>query len=94
MRAQAGPHQRLARHGQLAAPDLLCVVLDPARLREMLGEFLLRQGDDRPMAVEHQGTRTGGALVEGKDVVHGAAGYRKLRQSTAGFHLGRPRNNT
>ena len=67
--------QRLAGHRQLRAPDLHGIVLDPARLRKMLSELLLRHGDDGTMAVEHERARTGGALVEGEDVlgmrVHG-----------------------
>ena len=44
------------------------VVLDPAGLREMLGKFLLGAGEDLPLAIEQDGARTGGSLVEGKDV--------------------------
>jgi len=93
-RLQTGALQGLACHSQLAAPDLVGIVLNPAGLRKVLGKLLLRQGHDPALAVKHERTRTGGALVEGKDVFHGLAGYRKLRQSTPGFHLGRPRNNT
>lgn len=36
--------QRLARHAQLRALDFICVVFDPARLRENLANFLLGRG--------------------------------------------------
>jgi hypothetical protein len=39
----------------------------------MLGEFLLRQRLHSALAVEQQGPRTGGALIERKDVIrHGS----------------------
>ena len=68
--ADAGLGQRLAQHARLRRPDLVGVVLDPARLREDLPELLLRRAADGAVAVEHERARTGGALVEGEDVGH------------------------
>ncbi len=69
-----GLHVRLREHlgGDVALgrPDLARVVLDPARLREHLAEFLLRDSDDAAGVVEQDGARARGALVEGKDVSH------------------------
>ena len=62
---QAGPG-----HGQLRLPDVLGVVLDPARTGEQLGELLLGDGDDLPGMIDQQGARTGRALVQRKDIAH------------------------
>jgi hypothetical protein len=70
-RPQPGRGQRLARHGELRRPDLLGVVLHPAGLRKVLGELALRQRGDAAVAVEDDGARAGGALVEGEQVVLG-----------------------
>ena len=43
---QAGLFQRLAADRDRRGPDVLGLVLDPARGREMLREFLLRRGGD------------------------------------------------
>ena len=63
----AGNH--LARAGQLRRPQVVRVMLNPAGLRKMLREFLLAAGHQPPSAVEQDRARTGGALVEGEDVV-------------------------
>ncbi len=64
--------QGLLRHGELRLPDFVGVVLDPARMGEMLGEFLLRDAGDGAIPVEQDGARAGGALVQGQDVLgHG-----------------------
>ena len=60
-------HRRLGRHARLGRPDFARVVLDPARLRKYLGEFLLGLRHDLPLPVEQNGAGTGGALVEGED---------------------------
>ena len=54
-------------HARLGRPDLFGVVLDPARLRIMLGEFTLGHTADGAGVIEQYCTGTGGALVEGKD---------------------------
>ena len=46
------------------------IVLDPAGLREDLRELPLADGDDVGVVIEHDGARTGGALVECEDVSH------------------------
>ena len=58
-----GARDGLARDRDLRRPDLLRVVLDPARLRKMLGEFLLRHRANGARRVENDGARTGRALV-------------------------------
>ena len=62
------PH-RLTRDGKLALPDLVRVVLDPARLGEILGEFLLRHRADHALAVEEDTAVRGRARVERHDVL-------------------------
>src|SRR5207302_8437600 len=61
---------------QLRGPDFSRIVLHPAGLGKDLTELLLRQRDDAPTVVEHDGARAGGALVEGQDVFH--AGHTVL----------------
>jgi hypothetical protein len=46
-------------------------VLDPARFREDLAEFLLGYGEDAPIVPEGDGARAGGALVEGENGLDG-----------------------
>ena len=50
----------------------------PTRLGENLRKLLLRDGDDGARVVEHDGARTGGALVEGEDVAHVGRGGGEL----------------
>ena len=56
------------------APDLLRVVLDPARLGKDLRQFLLRRSDRPAAGVEHDGACAGGALVDREDVLAGHFG--------------------
>ena len=70
-RANAGLGQRLAAGRQRRAPDVFGVVLDPAGSGIMLGEFLLRRGDDRSARNREQdGARRSGALVDRQHVRH------------------------
>ncbi len=55
------------------APEVLRLVLDPARGREMLRELGLGEARDRGVGPEQQGARGGGALVDGED----EGGHRK-----------------
>lgn len=64
--AQPGLFERGAAGGELAAPDVERIVLDPAGLRKMLRKLLLGAGDDLAGAVEHDGTRTGRALLSAR----------------------------
>jgi hypothetical protein len=43
------------------------IVFDPAGMRVVLGEFLLRAGDHAAIRVEHQRPRGRGALIERED---------------------------
>ena len=45
-------------------------MLDPARLRENLAEFLLHLCAHTAVFGKHDGAGAGGALVEGEDVFH------------------------
>src|SRR3569832_1523808 len=72
---QAGLGQRRACRGELAAPDLQRVMLDPARLRIDLRQFLLGQRDDAAALIKDDAARTGGALVECEEVRHGVRLY-------------------
>ena len=62
--------QRLAADRDGRGPDVLGLVLDPARRRKMLREFLLRARCDRNVAAEHDGARGGRALIDGEDKGH------------------------
>ena len=66
-RAQAGIVDRLAgdRVGHL--PDLLRVVLDPARAGEVLGELAVAAPDRLAVGVEDEAGRAGRALVDRED---------------------------
>ena len=70
-RADARLLQGLAGCGELAGPDFLRVVLDPAGVRVDLPKFLLRHGQHRAVGLEDDAAGAGGALVEGEDVGHG-----------------------
>ena len=63
--------ERAAADLDSGAPDLLRIVLDPARLGKDLGQFLLRRSDGPAGGVEHDGPRAGRALVDGEDVLGG-----------------------
>src|ERR1051325_1750415 len=53
------------RHHRL--PDLVRIVLDPARPRVVLSQLALRDADDGEVAIEENGARRRRALVDGKD---------------------------
>ncbi len=69
-RANIRPGERLRRHACLRRPDLGRVMLYPTGLRENLGEFLLRDGDDRAGMIEDDCARARCALIESEDVLH------------------------
>ena len=60
--------RRAADDLDAARPDLLRVVLDPARLGVDLLVFLLIDRDDGPGVVEHHEAGAGRALIEGADI--------------------------
>jgi hypothetical protein len=66
LRSQPGTGQHLSGSGQLCGPDVVRVVLDPARLREDLPKLALRHGHHVAQAIEHDAARAGGALVQGE----------------------------
>ncbi len=51
----------------LAAPDVARIVLDPARLREVLRKFFLRARHGIAVVIEQDRAGTGGALVESRE---------------------------
>ena len=57
-----GQHLAADREGRL--PDLLRIMLDPAVGREDLRQLALRHGADMALAVEDDGARAGGALID------------------------------
>ena len=61
--------ERAAADLDRGRPDLLGVVLDPARLGEDLRQFLLRRRHRPARGIEHDGAGAGGALVDGEDVL-------------------------
>ena len=60
----AGRVERLARDRARDVPDLGDVVLDPARLREVLGELAVGAADQLSLEVEHEAGRAGRSLVD------------------------------
>ena len=66
-------------------PDLLGVVLDPARLREVLRELAVAARAQLERLVEHEHRRAGGALVDGDDeACHGPPPCRCSGQEPVG----------
>src|SRR5262249_38433186 len=65
--ANAGTPASRPQHAQRDAPDLLGIVLDPTRSREVLRELAVRPAADTAAPVEHQHRRPGGALVDRND---------------------------
>jgi hypothetical protein len=71
--SDAGPAQCLGREPLDVAPDLGGVVLDPARLREVLLVLLLGERDKLTVAVEDDAPGGCGALIDGDDLSLGHA---------------------
>src|SRR5262249_23295138 len=74
-RRNARAFQRFDGDADLRGPDFLRIVLGPSGLREDLRELLLRQGPDRAVAIEDDGARARGALIEREDERHGRPLY-------------------
>ena len=69
---RAGPdlvHGR-ERHAQLRGPDLVCVMLHPARLREILGELFLSHAAHLARLVEQDAAVRGRPGIQRHDIVH------------------------
>ena len=79
---EPGLAESLDRDGRLRTPDLVCVVLDPTGLRVVLLEFLLCDGQYRARAIEKNGARTGGALIEGENGLHLLSPERMCRRGS------------
>jgi hypothetical protein len=62
--AELGGRERLPRRLHAGAPDVLGIVLDPARGRIMLGEFPLPRPERVEAGAEHDGTARRGALID------------------------------
>ena len=56
--------------GELRAPDVHGVVLDPAGLRIMLRELKLLQGNDLGAVIQQNGAGTRGPMIKSKNVFH------------------------
>jgi hypothetical protein len=54
----------LARDRPLGVPDVKGIMLDPARLREQLTEFLLRDMPHSALEIEQYGAGAGSPLVK------------------------------
>ena len=80
-RRDAGGLHHLIKGRRLRRPDLLRIVLDLARSREMLREFALRDGDDTAVRVEQHGSGARRALVEGEDVAAHASVSALVREA-------------
>ena len=70
-RAQPGGGERLGGHIALRTPDFVRVVLHPARLGEDLAKFLLCSRYHAAVTPKSDGSRAGGALIEGENGLHG-----------------------
>src|SRR5437773_7914863 len=66
-----GLGDRLARGVDGDAQDLLGVVLDLSRRREVLGEFAVSPAEYPAVGAEDKRSRAGGALIECEDSGHG-----------------------
>ena len=69
--AHSGLGQHLAGRPELGLPEQLGVVLDPTRLRIVLGMLLLGHPQQGRVLVEEQGAGAGRTLVKGEEVAHG-----------------------
>src|SRR5205814_375941 len=71
-------------HADARLPDLLGIVLDPARCGKMLRELDLRPPEHLPGVIEDHGARAGGALVESQDGGHGRRESEAPRPASSG----------
>ena len=62
----------IAQRSRCGIPDLVRVVLDQTRRREVLGELAVRGDDGAPVVVERDRSHTGGPGVDREDA-HGRA---------------------
>ena len=62
--------QRRAHGRQSCLPDVVRIVLDPARMRIDLPELLLCDRQRSAVRAEYDRARRGGALIDGEDVSH------------------------
>jgi hypothetical protein len=74
-----------ARDVSLSFPNLVRIMLDPARLREDLRELALRAADNLTSMVKEHGPGAGGALVQRQDrfVRHDDLSVSKLTRDVA-----------
>jgi hypothetical protein len=72
---QLGLGQRAAADLDRRRPDLLGVVLDPARLGKDLRQFLLRRRHRPAVGIEDDGAGAGRTLIDGKDVLGSHAAF-------------------
>ncbi len=70
VRPQTGALQGLPRRAEGRLPDLLGVVLDPAGLREVRCDLLLRGAELSPALVEDDRARARSPLIESENVGH------------------------
>ena len=68
--AHAGLRQSGFGRGQLCVPDFLGIVLDPAGLRVILFELLLRQAAYAAVMIEDDAAAAGRALVQCQNEFH------------------------
>ena len=72
-RRDVGLLHRLAAGRERGLPDIVGLVFDPARRREVLREFLLGDRGDRGVGAKHDGARRCGALINREDMRRHAA---------------------
>ena len=71
----------LSRDRKLRTPDLVGIMLDPARIRENLPKLLLRDTVNATAAIEQDRARTGGALVYRQNILVCHANLTKSQRS-------------
>ena len=69
-RGKTGNPHRFAAGRKRRRPDVVGLVLDPARGREMLREFQLRLRRDRHVIAKDDRARRRGALIDGENIRH------------------------
>ena len=81
--------QRLAAGGNGRGPDVLRLVLDPARGRKMLRKLRLRRRGDRDVGPKHDGARGCGALIDGQHKGHDVFSWRCFPGGVVGLRRGK-----
>ncbi len=74
-RPGVGTTERFNGYADLGGPDIFRIVFHPTGARIMLLKFALGSAVDGAALIEQNGARTGGSLIQGKDVFHTDLSY-------------------